>query len=70
MLRDAKNVVEISGYLSEMDIEPKNYVKNGATVEAIGGSIKIRVIQSLGGDAKPTVLEVPVHLFSGKYLRR
>lgn len=69
MLREAKNVVEISGYLSEMDIEPKNYVKNGATVEAIGGSIKIRVIQSLGGDAKPTVLEVPVHLFSGKYTK-
>lgn len=43
MLREAENIVRIEGILSEIDIKPGSYEKDGKTVENIGGSIKVKV---------------------------
>ena len=64
MLREATNIVKIEGYLSEVDIKPITYTKNGREVEALGGSITVRVPQRING--QDTVLEVPVHMFASK----
>jgi hypothetical protein len=56
------NVVKIEGILSEIDIDHKEFVKNGNTVKAIGGVIKIRVDLATNGDT--TTLEIPVHMFA------
>lgn len=65
MLREAENVVKIEGILSETDLKYGSYVKNGKTVETIGGMIKLKVAQQINGEE--TVLEIPVHMFSNKY---
>jgi hypothetical protein len=41
MLRQAENKVRIEGILSEINIDYKSFVKDGKTVEAIGGNIKV-----------------------------
>ena len=64
MLRQATNFVKIEGILSEVDLKPITYQKNGKDVEAIGGSITIRVNQTINGEEK--VLDIPVHMFSSK----
>ena len=56
------NVVKIEGILSEIDIDHKEFTKNGNTVKAIGGVIKIRVDLAANGDT--TTLEIPVHMFA------
>ena len=43
MLKQAENIVKIEGILSEMKLEYGSYVKDGKTVENIGGSIVVRV---------------------------
>lgn len=64
MLRQAENKVKIEGILSEIDIKPGSFQKNGQTVESIGGTIKIKVNQKINGE--DTVLEIPVHMFASK----
>ena len=64
MLRQAENRVRIEGILSEINLEYKSYVKNGATVEAIGGDIKVLVHQTINGEN--VTLEIPVYMFSPK----
>lgn len=64
MLRQAENKVKIEGILSEIDIKPGSFKKNGQTVESIGGTIKIKVNQKINGE--DTVLEIPVHMFASK----
>lgn len=64
MLRQAENRVKIEGILSEIDIRPSSFVKNGQTVESIGGIIKVKVNQKINGE--DTILEVPVHMFASK----
>lgn len=64
MLRQAENRVKIEGILSEIDISPKPFKKNGKEVEAIGGSIIVKVTQKINGEEKE--LMIPVHMFSAK----
>ena len=65
MLQTKENTVKIEGILSEIDIKPGSFTKNGATVESVGGVIKVRVNQEING--VDTELEIPVHLFASKY---
>lgn len=66
MLKQIKdgNYVKIEGILSEIDLKTTSYVKDGVKVEAIGGSIKVRVETVINGEN--TEIEVPVYLFSNK----
>lgn len=64
-MRQAENKVKIEGILSEVDIKKGSFVKNGKTVESIGGVIKIKVSQEISGNTVD--LEVPVHMFSTKF---
>jgi hypothetical protein len=67
MLRQAENKVKIEGILSEIDLKYGSFVKDGAPVETVGGSIKILVEQEI--NKVPTTLEVPVYMFSTKYTK-
>ena len=58
------NVVKIEGILSEVDLEYKDFAKNGSTTKAIGGVIKVRVDMPING--KETTLEIPVHMFAAQ----
>ena len=58
------NVVKIEGILSEIDIDYKDFKKNGVDTKAIGGIIKIRVNQAING--VDTELEIPVHMFAAQ----
>ena len=64
MLESKENSVKIEGILSEIDLEAGSYVKDGKTIEKIGGSIKVRVTQVLNG--KEIELDIPVFMFSNK----
>ena len=64
MLESKENSVKIEGILSEIDLETGSYVKDGKTVEKIGGSIKVRVNQMLNG--VETELDIPVYMFANK----
>ena len=68
MLREAENVVRIEGILSETDLKYGSFEKNGATVNSIGGIIKIQVNQEINGESK--TLEVPVHMFASEYTNK
>lgn len=59
------NKVKIEGILSEINMKYSSYTKNGASVDAIGGDIKIRTKQNING--AETELEVPVSVFANKY---
>lgn len=61
MLREAKNNVIIEGILSEVDLSTGSFVKNGAAVENISGTIKIRVHAKDGA-----ILEIPISMYSNK----
>lgn len=67
MLREAENRVKIEGVLSEIDVKYGSFVKDGKTVETIGGTIKVQVDQQING--VPATLEIPVHMFSQKYTK-
>ena len=58
------NVVKIEGILSEIDIDYKDFKKNGVDTKAIGGVIKIRVHTQINGT--DTELEIPVHMFAAQ----
>ena len=64
MLESKENSVKIEGILSEIDLEAGSYVKDGKTIEKIGGSIKVRVNQMLNG--VETELDIPVYMFANK----
>lgn len=66
---DDNNVVKIEGILSEIDLSETSYQnKKGETVEAISGTVKIRVNQQI--DHKDCELDIPVHLFANKYTNK
>ena len=65
MLHEAENRVKIEGLLSETDLKYGSFVKDGNTIETIGGTIKVLVEQVVNG--VPLKLEIPVNLFSKKY---
>lgn len=67
MLESKENKVRIEGILSEVDIKPTSFQKNGKEMNAIGGTIKVRVEQKLTKtDPEPTILEVPVQMFASE----
>lgn len=68
MLAQALNKVEIEGILSEINLDYKSYQDKttGKTVEAIGGDVKVRVRQVINKGEEPTVLDIPVFMFSPK----
>lgn len=65
MLNSKENKVKIEGILSEIDIKKGSFQKNGATVNSIGGTIKIRVNQVLPS-GEHQELEIPVHMFASE----
>ena len=64
MLESKENSVKIEGILSEIDLEAGSYMKDGKSVDKIGGSIKVRVNQMLNG--VETELDIPVYMFANK----
>jgi len=64
MIREAENKVKIEGILSEIDINYGSFERGGQTKESIGGSIKVKVAQTINGENVD--LEVPVHMFATK----
>lgn len=64
MLRQAENRCKIEGVLSEIDLNPRTFMKNGREVEAIGGSITVKVNQKISGVEKE--LMIPVYMFASK----
>lgn len=67
MFRQAENKVKIEGILAETDLKYSSFQRDGADVEAIGGSIKVLVNQQINGVEMN--LEVPVYMFSTKYTK-
>lgn len=65
MLQSKENKVKIEGILSEIDIKKGSFQKNGATMNSIGGVIKIRVNQTLPSGEEQE-LEIPVHMFASE----
>ena len=65
MLRQAENKVRIEGILSEINLKYGSFVKNGATVDNIGGNIKVMVHQTINGE--DVSLEIPVYMFATKF---
>ena len=64
MLRQAENRVRIEGILSEINLKYGSYVKNGSTVDTIGGDIKVLVNQQINGE--DVSLIIPVYMFASK----
>lgn len=64
MLRQAENRVKIEGILSEIDIKPGHFNKNGQKMESIGGHIVVKVTQKISGEEKE--LAIPVYMFASK----
>lgn len=64
MLRQAENKVRIEGILSEINLKYGSFVKNGVTVDTIGGNIKVLVNQTINGEN--VALEIPVYMFAPK----
>ena len=64
MLRQAENRVRIEGILSEINLKYGSYVKNGATVDTVGGDIKVLVNQQINGE--DVSLIIPVYMFASK----
>lgn len=64
MLRQAENRVKIEGILSEIDIKPLTFKKNGQDEEGISGTITVKVNQKISGKDKE--LMIPVHMFAPK----
>ena len=64
MLRQAENRVRIEGILSEINLKYGSFVKNGATVDTIGGNIKVLVHQTINN--VDITLEIPVYMFAPK----
>lgn len=67
MFRQAENRVKIEGILAETDLKYSSFQRDGADVEAIGGSITVLVNQQISG--VDTTLEIPVYMFSAKYTK-
>ena len=64
MLRQAENRVKIEGILSEIDIKPITFKKNGQDEEALSGTITVKVNQKISGVDKE--LMIPIHMFAPK----
>lgn len=68
MLRQAENRCRIEGILSEINLDYKNFMKDGKETEAIAGEIKIYTEQKIND--KVETLEIPVQMFASKYTNK
>ena len=68
MLRQAENKVKIEGILSEINLKYGSYVKDGVTVDTIGGDIKVLVRQEINGEKVDLI--IPVYMFSPKLTKK
>ena len=50
MLRQAENKIRIEGILSEINLKYGSYVRDGKTIDNIGGTIKVLVSQEVNGE--------------------
>lgn len=64
MLRQAENKVRIEGILSEINLKYGSFVRDGRTIDNIGGNIKVLVNQTINGE--DVALEIPVYMFATK----
>ena len=64
MLKQAENKVKVEGILSEIDIKPGSFNKNGTMMDSIGGHIIVKVVQKISGEEKE--LAIPVYMFASK----
>lgn len=64
MLKQTENRVKIEGILSEIDLRPTSFKKDGRDVEAVSGSIIVKVNQKISGVEKE--LLIPVYMFAAK----
>lgn len=64
MIRESQNYVVIEGILSEINLSLREFTKNGVKHDAIGGDIKVKVVQDIEG--QDIELEIPINMFSGK----
>lgn len=67
MLRQAENKIFIQGILSEVDLKPTSYKRDGKDVEALSGKIIVKVNQKISG--KDTECFIPIKMFSPKYTK-
>ena len=65
MLRQAENKIRIEGILSEINLKYGSYVRDGKTIDNIGGTIKVLVNQEVNGENVDLI--IPVSMFSPKY---
>ena len=63
-LREAENIVGITGVLAKNNLENITYNRDGKTVDAIRGNVTVLVPQTINGEEKNT--EVLVDFFSSK----
>ena len=66
-MREAKNLVHIEGILNEVNLRDITYKssKTGQNVNAIGGTIDIKVHQNISGEDKTLI--IPVQLFANEF---
>jgi hypothetical protein len=67
-MRQAENKVRIEGLLSEINLRDIKFTKDGVEKEAVGGDIRVKVIQKISGEEKE--LSVPVYMFATKYTKK
>ena len=63
-MRETKNSVQIVGILSEINVRPVTYEKEGRTRNALAGDIKVRVNQKINN--ADVECEVPVYYFTSE----
>lgn len=67
-LREAENIVAITGILAKNDLEHITYTRDGKTLDAIRGTVTVLVPQTVNKEEKNT--EVIVDFFSSKLTRK
>lgn len=61
-MREGINNCVVEGILSEIDLTERSYERDGTMRDAIAGTIKVKVKETIEGEEKE--LDVPVHFFS------
>lgn len=67
-IMQSENVVDIQGILVSTDLKRGNFVRDGQSVNTLGGSIVVRVEQEING--KKVVSDIPVHMFATELTRK
>lgn len=67
-IMQSENIVDIQGILISTDLKPGNFVRDGQTINTLGGTIVVRVDQEING--KKVVSDIPIHMFSAEFTRK